>query len=61
VQDEILTDLAKIADLKVISRTARDAGIRHGIARNMRRIGLRSWASRHVVEGKVQRAATRFG
>ena len=25
VQDEILTDLAKIADLKVISRTSRDA------------------------------------
>ena len=32
VQDEILTDLAKIADLKVISRTQRDAVSGHGNA-----------------------------
>ena len=38
VQDEILTDLAKIADLKVISRTS-VMQYKTGIARNLRKIG----------------------
>ncbi len=38
VQDEILTNLAKIADLKVISRTS-VMQYRRGIARNLREIG----------------------
>src|SRR5439155_1893695 len=37
VQDEILTDLAKIADLKVISRTS-VLQYRSGVARNLREI-----------------------
>lgn len=55
VQDEILTDLAKIADLKVISRTSvmqyKDAS-----ARNLRQIGEQLGVA-HVLEGSVQRAA----
>ncbi len=55
VQDEILTDLAKIADLKVISRTSvmqyRDAA-----TRNLREIGQQLGVA-HVLEGTVQRAA----
>src|SRR6266516_1874244 len=38
VQDEILTDLAKIADLKVISRTS-VMQYKTGVARNLRKIG----------------------
>ena len=38
VQDEILTDLAKIADLKVISRTS-VMQYKSGVARNLREIG----------------------
>src|SRR5438132_5077548 len=38
VQDEILTDLAKVADLKVISRTS-VMQYKSGIARNLREIG----------------------
>ena len=37
VQDEILTDLAKIADLKVISRTS-VMQYKSGLARNLRKI-----------------------
>ena len=50
VQDEILTDLAKIADLKVISRTSvmRDQS---GVARNLRKIGEELGVA-HVVEGR---------
>jgi tetratricopeptide (TPR) repeat protein len=55
VQDEILTDLAKVADLKVISRTSvmqyRDAA-----ARNLRKIGADLGVA-HVLEGSVQRAS----
>src|SRR5256714_5156262 len=55
VQDEILTDLAKVADLKVISRTSvmqyKDAA-----ARNLREIG-RQLGVAHLLEGSVQRAA----
>jgi TolB-like protein len=38
VQDEILTDLARIADLKVISRTS-VMQYKTGVARNLREIG----------------------
>src|SRR5205807_8064856 len=56
VQDENLTDLAKIADLKVISRTS---VMQHksGLARNLRKIGEELGVA-HVVEGSVQRAAS---
>ena len=38
VQDEILTDLAKIADLKVISRSS-VMQYKSGVARDLRKIG----------------------
>jgi serine/threonine-protein kinase len=58
VQDEILTDLAKIADLKVISRTS-VMQYKSGIARNLRKIGEELGVA-HVVEGSVQRAANKI-
>ena len=57
MQDEILTDLAKIADLKVISR-ASVMQYKTGIARNLRKIGEELGVA-HVVEGSVQRAANK--
>jgi len=57
VQDEILTDLARIADLKVISRTS-VTPYKSGVARNLRQIGQQLGVA-HVVEGSVQRAANR--
>jgi serine/threonine-protein kinase len=57
VQDEILTDLARIADLKVISRSS-TMQYKSGVARNLREIG-RQLAVAHVVEGSVQRAGNR--
>jgi serine/threonine protein kinase/Tfp pilus assembly protein PilF len=57
VQDEILTDLAKIADLKVISRTS-VMKYKSGPERNLREIAKTLGAS-HVVEGSVQRAGER--
>jgi TolB-like protein/class 3 adenylate cyclase/Tfp pilus assembly protein PilF len=54
VQDEILTDLAKIADLKVISRTS-VMQYKSGIARNLREIGKQLGVA-HLLEGSVQRA-----
>jgi TolB-like protein/class 3 adenylate cyclase/Tfp pilus assembly protein PilF len=57
VQDEILTDLAKIADLKVISRTS-VMQYKSGLARNLREIGQQLGVAR-VVEGSVQRAANK--
>ena len=53
VHDEILTDLAKVADLKVISRTS-TMQYRPGTERNIREIGKVLGAA-HVVEGSVQR------
>jgi len=55
VQDEILTDLARIADLKVISRTS-VMQYKAGIARNVRAIG-QALGVAHLLEGSVQRAA----
>jgi serine/threonine protein kinase len=57
VQDEILSDLAKIADLKVISRTS-VMKYKSGPERNLREIAQALGVS-HVVEGSVQRAAGR--
>jgi TolB-like protein/Flp pilus assembly protein TadD len=57
VQDEILTRLSKIADLKVISRTS-VVQYKTGVERNLREIGHQLGIS-HVVEGSVQRAANR--
>jgi TolB-like protein/class 3 adenylate cyclase/Tfp pilus assembly protein PilF len=57
VQDEILTDLSKIADLKVISRTS-VMQYKSGVARNLRKIGEELGVA-HVVEGSVQRAANK--
>jgi TolB-like protein/Flp pilus assembly protein TadD len=57
VQDEILTNLVKIADLKVISRTS-VAQYRTDLARNMREIG-KALGVAHLLEGSVQRSANR--
>jgi TolB-like protein len=53
VQDEILTDLARIADLKVISRTS-VMQYKPGIARNARAIG-QALGVANLLEGSVQR------
>ena len=57
VQDEILNDLAKIADLKVISRTS-VMQYKSGAKRNLRQIANELGVA-HVVEGSVQRAPNR--
>src|ERR1700745_4002269 len=57
VMDEILTDLARIADLKVISRTS-VMHYKSGVARNLREIGEQLGVA-NVVEGSVQRAGNR--
>jgi TolB-like protein/class 3 adenylate cyclase/Flp pilus assembly protein TadD len=57
VQDEILTNLAKIADLKVISRTS-VMQYKTEVARNLRKIGEELGVA-HVVEGSVQRAGNK--
>jgi TolB-like protein/Flp pilus assembly protein TadD len=54
VQDEILTNLAKVADLKVISRTS-VMQYKSGIERNVREIA-KALGVAHVVEGTVQQA-----
>jgi len=58
VQDEILTDLAKIADLKVISRSS-VMQYKGGVARNLREIGQQLGVA-HLLEGTVQRAANKI-
>ena len=54
VQDEILTALAKIADLKIISRTS-VMQYKSGVPRNLREIASQLSVA-NVVEGTVQRA-----
>ena len=56
VQDDILTKLARIADLKVISRTS---VMDYRSKRNIRQIGNDLRVS-HVLEGSVRRTGTRF-
>ena len=58
VQDEILTNLSKIADLKVISRTS-VMKYKSGPERNLREIA-KILGVAHVVEGSVQRAGNRI-
>ena len=58
VQDQILTDLAQIADLKVISRTS-VIQYKSGVARNLRQIAEELGVA-HVVEGSVQRAGNKI-
>ncbi len=55
VQDEILTNLAKIADLKVISRSS-VMQYRSGVTHNLREIGSQLGVA-HLLEGSVQRLA----
>jgi serine/threonine protein kinase len=57
IQDEILSHLAKVADLKVISRTS-VMQYKSADARNLREIG-RVLGVAHVVQGSVQRIANR--
>jgi TolB-like protein len=57
VQDEILTDLSRIADLKVISRTS-VLQYKSGTPRNLREIGQQLGGA-HLVEGSVRRIANR--
>ena len=57
IQDEILTKLASMADLKVISRIS-VMQYKTGAARNMREIG-RQLGVAHVLEGSVQRSGNR--
>src|SRR5437899_11472885 len=57
VQDEILTNLAKVADLKVISRTS-VMQYKSGAARNLRQIAHELGVA-NIVEGEVQRAGNR--
>jgi TolB-like protein/Tfp pilus assembly protein PilF len=54
VQDEILTNLAKVADLKVISRTS-VMQYKTGAQRNLREIAQQLGVA-HLLEGSVQRA-----
>jgi serine/threonine protein kinase len=57
MQDEILTDLARIADLKVISRTS-VMHYKSGVARNLQEIAHQLGVA-HVLEGSVQRSGNR--
>jgi len=57
VQDEILTGLTRVADLKVISRTS-VMQYKAGLRRNLREIAAQLGVA-HMLEGTVQRAAGR--
>ena len=57
VQDQVLNNLAKVADLKVISRTS-VMQYKPGGKRNLRQIA-NDLGVTHVVEGSVQRATNR--
>ena len=57
VQDEILTNLAKVADLKVISRTS-VMPYKEVATRNLREIGNLLGVA-HVLEGSVQKVANK--
>jgi TolB-like protein/Flp pilus assembly protein TadD len=58
VQDEIMSNLARIADLKVISRTSANL-YKSDDARNSREIG-RQLGVAHLLEGNVQRIGNRL-
>jgi TolB-like protein len=57
VQDEILNHLAKVADLRVISRTSVKQ-YKSGVPRKLREVAKELGVA-HVVEGSVQRAGDR--
>jgi len=57
VQDEILNNLAMVADLKVIGHTS-VMQYKTGVARNLRKIGKELGVA-HLVEGSVQRSGNR--
>jgi TolB-like protein/class 3 adenylate cyclase len=57
VQDEILTNLARIAELKVISRSS-VMQYKTGVARDPRKIGQELGVA-HLLEGSVQRATNK--
>ena len=57
VQDEILTNLAKVADLKVISRTS-VMQYKNSAERNLRAVG-KALGVAHILEGTVQRVGGR--
>jgi TolB-like protein len=57
IQDEILTDLSKIADLRVISRTS-VLQYKTGVNRHLRDIAEELGVA-HIVEGSVQQAGNR--
>jgi serine/threonine protein kinase/tetratricopeptide (TPR) repeat protein len=57
VQDEVLTRLASLADLKVVNRTS-VMQYKSGVARDLRKIAHQLGVAR-VVEGSVQRAGNR--
>ena len=58
VQDEIISNLARIADLKVISRTSANL-YKSGNPRNSREIGQQLGVA-HLLEGSVQRIGNRL-
>src|SRR2546425_5344305 len=58
VQDQILTNLAKVSDLKVISHTS-VRQYKTGAERNLREIG-RQLGVAYIMEGSVQRARDRI-
>ena len=58
VQDEIISDLARIAELKVISRTSANL-YKSGNPRNSREIGQQLGVA-HLLEGSVQRIGNRL-
>src|SRR4029077_11913311 len=57
VQDEILTNLAKVADLKVISRSS-VMQYKNSLQRNLREIA-KGLGVAHILEGTVQRIGGR--
>jgi TolB-like protein/Tfp pilus assembly protein PilF len=58
MQDQILTDLSHVADLKVISRTS-VMQYKSGITRDLREIGQQLGVA-HLLEGSVQRSANKI-
>jgi TolB-like protein/Tfp pilus assembly protein PilF len=58
VQDQILTNLARVSDLRVISHTT-VRQYKTGLPRNLREIGKQLGVT-HVLEGSVQRAGDRL-
>src|SRR5438132_713345 len=58
VQDQILTNLAKVSDLKVISHTSARQ-YKSGVQRNLREIGKQLGVA-YIVEGSVQRSRDRL-